>query len=182
MDADLAGPVRRPVPHRAGGGHPAARAVGTAAGHPAGAERGTGLGPHHRGHPGQQRGLGRQLVAGPLSHPLPGPSLVPLLAGVLAQGRRLVPPLRPLDPAVQLDARHRRSPDPGGRYLARAPALFPTSGGAGQTGPLSGGGLYNKNYLRLKLQDDRFSVFLSLDIQIKKLYRLTYNNLFNNFN
>lgn len=44
MDADLAGPVRRPVPHRAGGGHPAARAVGAAAGHPAGAERGTGLG------------------------------------------------------------------------------------------------------------------------------------------
>lgn len=43
MDADLAGPVRRPVPHRAGGGHPAARAVGAAAGHPAGAERGTGL-------------------------------------------------------------------------------------------------------------------------------------------
>ena len=65
-------PVRRPVPHRAGGGHPAARAVGAAAGHPAGAERGTGLGPHHRGHPGQQRGFGRQLVAGPLSHPLSG--------------------------------------------------------------------------------------------------------------
>lgn len=32
VDADLAGPVRRPVPHRAGGGHPAARAVGAAAG------------------------------------------------------------------------------------------------------------------------------------------------------